>query len=315
MATIYVSAIMSEGMQVLLARNSQGIWELPGGSLLDDDDTIEDGLSRVLREEFGLQVQTQEFLDTYHQPSPKRQPPTLRNVSLVGSWSGIPSVSATSGFSELRWVPLHEVGELTVDETTLRALAEGLGVHAAATPAPGAPVILIIGPSAAGKSTIARSLCRHFERSAHIEVDLLRHMVISGYASPVPGVANPFEAAQQKDLALANVASLARNFSLAGFQTVIDTVIESPEELDGYLEPFAGLAKTYVVTLLPSAASLRERDGGRTPDVRQGERSQDLLRLISVNGETRGLRFDTSSLSIGETTEYILAHLDQARVL
>lgn len=315
MTTIRLSGILSDGVRVLLVRDEGGVWDLPGGVLGDQDESIEAALVRLLDEDLGLRVDDQEFLDTYYPAGHGGTQPALRNVSLVRSWSGFPRPALAE--TEAAWVALEEVSGLAVDETALLALRDGLGLGLSADEAPlsGAPIILVTGPAGAGKSTVSHELCRRLERSAYISVDAIRSMVISGHASPIPGRSNPLAAAEQNDLQLANVAALARNFSLAGFSTIIDMVVEAPEELDCYLEPFAGLARMHVVTLLPSPEAVRSRDQGRAPESRMGERSQELHRIIAASGETRGLRLDSSEMTPAETVDYILQNFEQSRVL
>lgn len=314
MATIFVCGIVSDGSQALMVRRGDGVWDLPTGQLLSKDESIEQGLARVLEDDFGIRVEEQEFLETYYESHPGSEQPALRNVSLVGSWSGIPT-PRRADVTETRWLRLGEIGDLVVDETALRALNDALGLGAGAPDLPGAPILFITGPAAAGKSTVSRATCRLLQRAAHIEVDLLRHMVISGYASPIAGRSDLMETAQQNDLQLANVAALARNFSLAGFHTIVDLVVTSPEELDLYLEPFAGLAPIHLVTLLPSIEVIAQRDRGREAAVQQGLRGAELHRLISENGESRGLSIDSSTQTPEETAAYIVENLERARIL
>lgn len=315
MTEIVLSGLISDGLKVLLARRRDGRWDLPGGVLRDDDETAESGLARVLEDSFGLIAETQEFLETYYEPQEGSQRPLVHNVSLVEVWSGEAGVAQQGEFEEVRWLPVDDVADLDLSETAASALRDGLGLRTVEPPLPGAPVVFLTGPSAAGKSSVALALCERLPRSAHIEADRIRHMIISGYASPVPEASDPIAAARQADLQLLNVTALARNFSLAGFQTVIDLVLETPEELDRYLDAFTGLAPVYLVTLLPRAETLRQRDEGRPPSQRQGARSQELHRLLRNNGEQRGLRLDSSDLSVTETVARILDSFEAARVL
>jgi chloramphenicol 3-O-phosphotransferase len=179
-----------------------------------------------------------------------------------------------------------------------------------------APVFNVTGPAGAGKSTVARELCRRFPKAAHIEVDLLRwRMILSGYVRPEEAYgAEPDEALRQLALAARNACSLARNFAAEGFVAVIDDVLERREELDLYLDELAGLDPVYFVTLLPNAETLIARDAGRSPEDFMGSRSEELRRIIEANGETRGLRLDSSAWTVEETVDIILERQEQARV-
>jgi adenylate kinase family enzyme len=73
-------------------------------------------------------------------------------------------------------------------------------------------VILIIGVPGAGKSTVARALATHFDRSACLEGDLVQHhFTVSGLVGPDEASAE--EAHRQLRLRWRNCAALADNFA------------------------------------------------------------------------------------------------------
>ena len=47
-------------------------------------------------------------------------------------------------------------------------------------------ICLTTGPAGSGKSSVSKELVKKFERSAVIEVDILRHMIKGGYIKPWP---------------------------------------------------------------------------------------------------------------------------------
>jgi ADP-ribose pyrophosphatase YjhB (NUDIX family)/chloramphenicol 3-O-phosphotransferase len=335
MPTITVSAILLEHERVLLVRPAgRQTWTLPGGLLTDADDTVEDAIGRVLAKSIRLDVTEVDFLDTLYERLPGEV--VVRNVFLVTRVSGTLPGTGIRGDLELRWVSLAEMPALPVEmwlagslESLLAgeqrqedepfdlgeiATALGRRIDDASWGSPEAATVFIIsGPAGAGKSTVARALCERLPRSAHVDADLLRDMVIGGYASPVPGVHD--RAARDEQIALAhrNACALARNFALTGLTAVIDDIVEERADLDRCLEELAGFDVAFV-TLLPDADALRTRDQGRESEKRVGRRSSDLQRIIADNGETRGLRLDTSGLTVEETVTAILERIDEARV-
>jgi adenylate kinase family enzyme len=55
-------------------------------------------------------------------------------------------------------------------------------------------MVLFTGPAGAGKSTLARAWCATRPRTVHVELDEVRHLIVSGLADPrVPG---PLQAEQ-----------------------------------------------------------------------------------------------------------------------
>jgi chloramphenicol 3-O-phosphotransferase/ADP-ribose pyrophosphatase YjhB (NUDIX family) len=317
MATILVSALLSQDGRVLLVRAQDGRWELPAEPLRDDE-SIEDALTRLLEEGLGVASGPEDFLDTYYQRGAEGEEAVIRNVFRVETWSGTLCLRSDV-YSELGWIASHELATIETSETQ-RTILRDAEISPKMTLEPeallsGEPITILTGPSAAGKSTIAGLLCMHAERATHIEVDLLRDMVIAGYASPHPGEGNPIRASEQVRLATANAVAVARNFSLAGYEVVVDDTIETTEALDDLLRGLAGVAPVYVFTLLPDEDTLSDRDEERSPDLQLGRRCLDLREIIATNGEQRGLRLDSSNMTRSETVAWILANREGARVL
>jgi adenylate kinase family enzyme len=312
MTNIFVSALIVHKARALLGCTANGKWELPTEPL-GEVETVEDALGRLLAKELGLVEAIDEFLDTYYERGSESTNAVVRNVFRVHGVSEQVD-RASSRYSELRWVELQELGNLEISEAQRAILREPLG-DVMSELLPGAPITILTGPAGAGKSTIAGLLCAQLHRSAHIEVDLLREMIISGYASPIPGEADALAAAEQIRLGATNAAALARNFSLAGFEVVIDDTIETPGYLDVLLSELTGIAPVSFFTLMPDVETLRERDSGREPDLQLGQRCLDLRAILERNGEARGLSLDNSQMSKSETVSWILANRENARVL
>jgi ADP-ribose pyrophosphatase YjhB (NUDIX family) len=312
MTRIVVSALLEENGLALLARRSDGLWELPTDALVEGE-TTEEAVRRLTRDTIGCTTDDEEFVDTYYERGGDAGEPIVRNVFRVSGWLSPPLLARETCYLEIRWTGSDEIKQLPATETQraiLRDCLEDGGQDAL----PGAPITVITGPAGAGKSTIAGLLCTRLERAAHIEVDLLRDMVISGYASPVSDHSDPALVDEQLQLASENATTIARNFSLAGYESVIDDVIVNPDALDRMLTSLRGVAPVFLITLLPDEDTLSVRDAEREPELRMGQRCLDLLATYHRNGETRGLRVDTSRMSKSETVSWILANRDRARV-
>jgi chloramphenicol 3-O-phosphotransferase len=308
--TILISALILNEGQVLLARTEGTRWEFPTAEL-GQSESIEAALGRLLNDHLRLANGGGEFLDTYYERSQDGAEQVVRNVFRVGAASE--PVPASNRYSELRWTDFAHVSGLEIADGQRGILREHLGADDEALP--GAPITIITGPAAAGKSTVAGLLCTQLSRSAHVEVDLLGGMIIGGYASPIPGESEPNEAAEQIRLSALNAAALARNFSLAGYEVVLDATLETQDQLDDLLSGLAGVAPVYFITLMPDAETLRFRDLARDPDLQLGQRCLDLRAIIERNGEARGLSLDNSHLSRSETVSWILANRRLGRVL
>lgn len=311
--TILVSALLTSDGTALFARRDAGAWELPTVPMARDEEP-EEALVRLTREQLGIESGRSEFLDTYYERSEQGGAPLVRNVYCVEIRRGTPLPLPDGDYREFRWVDASDLDAIAAGEQLRGILHDHLAATGGSPALAGAPVFIVTGPAGAGKSSTARALCARFERAAHIEVDALRDMVISGIASPIPGVSDPLEAAEQSGLANANTVALARNFSAAGFTVVVDAVFESAAALDFVLEELLGTAEVHVITLLPDAETLERRDKGRAPEVQMGPRALELRRIIAGSDEMRGLRLDNSQMTVDETVAYILTHRANTRV-
>jgi ADP-ribose pyrophosphatase YjhB (NUDIX family)/adenylylsulfate kinase-like enzyme len=323
---IYVWAVVTDERGVLLlpAHEPNG-WTLPGGPLQPDDDTVESAIMRELRSRFRIALPDEpEFLATRYDRSPD-------GGTVVHNLFHIPTETIEAGVEvfgvSAQWIDPADINHLNIP-TWMREGLSTLFEDEDALPSfdviqlqaglaqfrPAAPVVIVTGPAGVGKSTVARELCLRFDRAAHINVDLLRDMVVSGYASPIPGESDPTEAEEQIRLGIANAAALARNFAEAGMLAVIDDVIETPGELDTYLDALGASVDLRMITLLADRAILARRDAGRPHDQQMGTRLQDLHHIFMTNGETRGVRLDTSHHTPEDTVDIILEQLEDARV-
>lgn len=122
-------------------------------------------------------------------------------------------------------------------------------------------VLILTGPPGAGKSSVAQAICERFDRMIHIPVDDLRHWVKAGYRHPWMEDAQTHE---QRRMATANAASIARNAIGFRYAAIIDDVVYEPGEVAAYREALAGIdADVQFVTLLPSLEVTAARDRGR----------------------------------------------------
>lgn len=321
MPTIAISALITTGEAVLFlapvdASGDGAGFALPRCVLGDDDDSIEEALAAHLRESLSIAVVEQEFIETVYEREAGSDEIRLNNVQLVTVWEGEP-VARGAAFVPT-WVPVSFVAELDLPAGLREVALPALGLASpqpeeAAAEAQAPAAIIVTGPAGAGKTTIARLLAERRARAALVSLDALMDLVVTG--APLPHWHGGDEAAARAHirLVLANAAALAQNFGRAGFDCVIEGVLETPEELDALLAGLGG-ADAYFVSLTPEAAELTRRDQTRPPEERMGARSLELHAIFRFNGELRGLRIDSSLLDPEETVDLILDHLEEARL-
>lgn len=166
-----------------------------------------------------------------------------------------------------------------------------------------APVVfLVVGIPGSGKSTVSATVARRFPLAAHIEVDGLQSLVVSGGRWPGPQP-DP-EADRQLFLRARNAALLARSFHDAGVVPVIDDVVVRRAHLDFYREQLAGLPLRLIV-LAPSPAVAEQRIAARDKVLADDWSFLDEALRVELGGEGRWI--DTSGLDLDQTIEAVLA--------
>jgi shikimate kinase len=117
------------------------------------------------------------------------------------------------------------------------------------------PPLLLTGPPAVGKSSVARLLAARRPRCAVVEVDDLRQLVKTGGVAPwIAG-----EGESQHRLAAENACLLAKNFIENGFEVLIsDVVLAAPADAYRHAVP-----APLIVRLDASLAETLRRAGTR----------------------------------------------------
>ncbi|MFJ2738634.1 AAA family ATPase [Streptomyces sp. NPDC087440] len=168
--------------------------------------------------------------------------------------------------------------------------------------APAAGAVLLSGIPGSGKSTVAAALAARFEAAAHVEVDALQEMVVSGgqYPSPTP---NP-EADRQIFLRARNACLLADSFARAGFLPVLDDVVVRRTHLDFYRAALTSVP-LHVVFLAPGPTVAWQRNLSRPKVLDVDWSPLDEAMRTELGGQ--GVWVDNATLTVEETVDAVLA--------
>ncbi|MFC8272424.1 zeta toxin family protein [Streptomyces sp. NPDC057271] len=167
-------------------------------------------------------------------------------------------------------------------------------------PAPAA--VLLSGIPGSGKSTVAGALAARFARSAHIEVDGLQKLIVSGCLWPTMD-GDP-EADRQIFLRARNACLLADSFTAAGFLPVVDDVVVRRSHLDFYRATL-NARPLHAVFLAPGLVKAWERNNARRERLTTNWAPLDAAMREELSGE--GLWIDNADLSVEETVDAVLS--------
>ncbi|MFJ5139809.1 AAA family ATPase [Streptomyces sp. NPDC088707] len=167
-------------------------------------------------------------------------------------------------------------------------------------PVPGA--VLLAGIPGSGKSTVAAALAARFARAAHIEVDELQSLIVSGCHWPSPD-GDP-EADRQILLRARNACLLAGSFAAAGFLPVLDDVVVRRSHLD-YYRAHTTADALQVVILAPGPDKAWERNNARDKRLTTSWAFLDEAMRAELSDE--GVWIDNADLTVAETVDAVLA--------
>ena len=162
-------------------------------------------------------------------------------------------------------------------------------------------VILLTGPQAAGKSTVAELVAGRLTRGVHVDGDAFRRFVVGGRIEMTPN-ASP-EAFAQLRLRYKLAACAAEMYEDAGFDVVVADVVAGPmltEVVTLYRRP------PTVVVLLPTREQVAARAARREHPGYTDWTVDALYDVFELETPRVGTWLDTSDLSAEQTADAVL---------
>lgn len=163
-------------------------------------------------------------------------------------------------------------------------------------------VVLFGGPAGAGKSSLARAWCATRAQAAHIELDEIRSLIISGRADPQES--RDLQAAQYC-LSVKATCAAARAFAHGGCDVAIDDVLE-PDAFDLYWRPQLEGLRWKLIVVLPSLEETLRRSAGREKRVREEHTRAQHQRCLAWN---EAVRVDTTDLDVDQSLALVIDRL------
>jgi predicted kinase len=163
-------------------------------------------------------------------------------------------------------------------------------------------VVLFGGPAGAGKTTLARAWCATRAQAAHIELDEIRHLIISGLADPQESGERQVA---QYELSVQATCALARALADGGYDVAIDDVFE-PHAFDQYWRAQLSELVWKLVVVVPSLDETLARSAQRAKRVREEHTQTQHARCTEWD---ESVRIDTTGLDPEQSLALVLETL------
>ncbi|MEP7134791.1 MAG: AAA family ATPase [Chloroflexota bacterium] len=170
-------------------------------------------------------------------------------------------------------------------------------------------ITLITGAPGSGKSTVGRLVAEHFPKSLLINVDHLREMMVSGFASPADGWSEV--AYQQFQRARTTAIYMAQLYASQGVDVVIDDVCVPYMFADHYTALFEN-SQAQRILLMPKLETLIERikQRGNQWDHVLVEVVPEIYSYLDPMPKDGWIVLDSSAWTIEQTVQKVLSRID-----
>jgi len=123
-------------------------------------------------------------------------------------------------------------------------------------------LIIITGPTASGKSTVAKLLCKKYKKCVRLDIDRIKHFVETGFKYD-----NSVEGKRQWNLCAENVIFLTKNYLKNDYTVIIEGVLGSIVDIKEWKMIFKELKPKYKFLLFVNKNQLNLRNKMRDKKV------------------------------------------------
>lgn len=163
-------------------------------------------------------------------------------------------------------------------------------------------VVIVSGPPASGKSSVAESLCARYDRTVHLQTDDFYDSIRMGYIRPW------FSASDRQNIMVTRAAArAAAAYAEELFAVMIDGVI-GPHLLPVYIEELRSAAvPVHLALLLPTLDETIRRGLEREATIRVQEAQLRQMHAQFIEwGDFAGCTFDNTSMTADEAADAIM---------
>jgi chloramphenicol 3-O-phosphotransferase len=172
-------------------------------------------------------------------------------------------------------------------------------------------IVIVSGPPGSGKSSVCESLCERYDRTVHLETDML-------YASVRMGRLRPWqpEAGRQNRMVTRAAARAASAFAQELYGVFIDAVV-LPHLLPVYLEELpVARVPVHFALLLPSLEETVRRGLAREETLRVPEdRLRELWKRFHDAGAFAGCVIDNTRMTADQAADAVMEACGEGRCL
>jgi uridine kinase len=169
-------------------------------------------------------------------------------------------------------------------------------------------IIAITGPTGSGKTSVSLALAKKLEKCVFIEVDHIKHMIISGFYKEIEKDNKEKWLYSEWKLLGETIGIICNNFVNKGFNVVVGGYLhnEAWEELEKQINI------DYKFMLSPSKETIKIRDVERDSKYYMGEEAiQEHIDYIENNELFKDFfTINSSEQTVDETVDYIFSRIN-----